>query len=70
MATTADQSQRDVTSQVTEAVQQGDWMEVAWLIESGHLSELSQQQGMWVVNEISALCHDLSSLRLIVEHRQ
>ena len=68
MATKADQSQRDVTSQVTEAVQKGDWMEVAWLIECGHLNELSQQQRMWVVNETSALCHDLWSLRLIVEH--
>ena len=68
MATKADQSQRDVTSQVTEAVQKGDWMEVAWLMECGHLNELSQQQRMWVVNETSALCHDLWSLRLIVEH--
>ena len=70
MATPANRSQRDVSSQVTEAILQGDWMEVAWLIECGLLSELSQQQRRWVMNETSALCHDLWSLRLIVEHRQ
>ena len=58
MATPAGQSRCDVSSQMTEAVQWEDWTEVVRLMDDGHLSELSQQQRRWVVDEVIERCHD------------
>ena len=68
MATSAKKSWKDVTCQMTEAVQRKDWMEVVRLMKRDHRRELPQELRRWAVDETSKLCHDPVCLRFLVTH--
>ena len=66
MATPAWRPECDVSSQVTDAIQRGDWAEVVHLMDRGQLNE---RQRRWVVEQCSELCDDTGCLRhLVVTH--
>ena len=68
MATPAKQSRKDITCQMTEAVQRKDWLEVVRLMKRDHRRELSQKLRRRATDEISKLCDDPVCLRLLVTH--
>ena len=53
---------------VAEAVQRRNWTVVAFVMERGHLSHLSQDLRRRVVDETSKLCTDLNYLSLLVTY--
>ena len=68
MANPAKQSWKDITCQMTEAVQRKDWMEVVRLMKRDHRRELPQELRRWAVDETSKLCDDPVCLRFLVTH--